>query len=554
MRQLPVPVRAGGRGLAAAALAAAVALPVPGDPVPVRSAVVPVAAVQQADELGPLQVSENGRYFVRENGEPFFWLADTAWSLFVNLDRDEVVRYLDARAEQEFNVIQAVAVFPQAGGPGPNPYGDKPLEDGMTPAATEGADFGDETQYDFWDHVDWVVAQAQQRGMRIALLPVWADKQVGSLVTTENARAYGKFLGERYGNDVVWVMGGDDGAGGEEDVWRELAAGVAIGANGSEDYADLLMTYHPRGDQTSATWFHDDDWLSFNMLQGGHCRRWDNLFGLITGNFSEKPPKPFLDGESIYEDHPICWKPEDGYSTDEDVRRNAYWSVFGGAAGHTYGHHAVWQFLEDGESAQLGARGTWTKALEFPAGNQMQHLRALMKSRPYLTRIPDQSILSSGPEGVVSGVADLDGLGNRIDLAVLDGLGDLGDRSIRATRDEEGSFLMVYSAAGQSFSVDTTVLSGSTLQAWWFDPRTGNVIDAGSVQRGKSVEFFPPETGEGDAGQDWVLVVDDAAQDFGPPGTPLGATTLPSGADPGGPVQPQQEPAPDEPGEQERAQ
>jgi hypothetical protein len=61
---------------------------------------------------------------VRSDGTPFFWSADTAWSLFVNLDRDEVVRYLDARARQGFTVVQAVAVFPQAGGPGPNRYGD----------------------------------------------------------------------------------------------------------------------------------------------------------------------------------------------------------------------------------------------------------------------------------------------------------------------------------------------------------------------------------------------------------------------------------------------
>ncbi|WP_219412821.1 glycoside hydrolase family 140 protein [Pseudonocardia nigra] len=509
MGQLATSVRAGTRGLVAAAVAAAVVLPATAHPVDATRAV----AAQQADPLGPLHVSENGRYFVRENGRPFFWLADTAWSLFVNLDRDEVERYLDARAEQGFNVIQAVGVFPQAGGPGPNPYGDDPLDGGMTPAVTEGADPGDDEQYDFWDHVDFVVDAAAQRGMRIALLPAWADKQAGSLVTTKNAKEYGEFLGERYGDDVVWVMGGDSPADGVEDVWRDLAEGVAVGANGSVDYTDLLMTYHPRGDQTSATWFHDDEWLSFNMLQGGHCRRWNNLFGLIDGNFSERPPKPFLDGESIYEDHPICWKPEDGFSTDEDVRRNAYWSVFGGAAGHTYGHHAVWQFLEEGARAQLGARGSWTDALDFPAGGQMQHLRALMESRPYLTRVPDQEVLTSD-------------------------VTDLGAESIRATRDEEGSYLMVYTAAGREFDVDTSVLSGSDLRAWWYDPRTGEAIDAGSVPREESVEFFPPETEKGDDGPDWVLVVDDAARGFAPPGTPFA---------PQEPAAPQEPPAQGEP-------
>jgi hypothetical protein len=517
MRQLPTSIRAGCRVLAAAVITAGVVLPASAHPAPTPQSTpqsVPQPTSQptllshtppsthrhrQPDPLAPLQVSENGRYFVTADGTPFFWLADTAWSLFVNLDRDEVERYLDTRAEQGYGVIQAVGVFPQAGGPGPNAYGHDPLAGGMTPAVTDGADPAVQEQYDYWDHVDYVVAEAAQRGMRIGLLPVWADKQAGSLVTTDNAEEYGQFLGERYGDDVVWVMGGDSGADGVEDVWRELAEGVAIGANGSVDYSNLLMTYHPRGDQTSATWFHDDDWLSFNMLQGGHCRRWNNLFGLIAGNFSEKPPKPFLDGESIYEDHPICWKPEDGYSTDEDVRRNAYWSVFGGAAGHTYGHHAVWQFLEEDGDPQLGARGNWIDALEFPAGRQMQHLRALMESRPYLGRVPAREVL-----GI-----------RAVDLG--------GVESIRATRDSAGSYLMVYTAAGEKFSVDTTVLSGSDLTGWWFDPRTGEAMDVGSVARGESVDFFPPETGEDDAGPDWVLVVDDAARGFGPPGAPSAA-------------------------------
>jgi hypothetical protein len=493
-----LPLRAATRGLLAAVVAAAVVLPGAGHPDPVAPAGArpEQAAPPPPAALGPLRVSDNGRYFVRADGSPFFWLADTAWSIFVNLDRAEVERYLDARAAQGFTLVQAVAVFPQAGGPGPNPYGHDPLADGMTPATTDGAAPEDEEQYDYWDHVDFVVAEAAERGIRIGLLPVWADTQAGSLVTEENAGGYGEFLGKRYGHDVVWVLGGDSGADGVEDVWRSLAEGIAIGANGSTDYSNLLMTYHPRGDQTSATWFHNDDWLSFNMLQGGHCRRWDNLLGLIAGNFSENPPKPFLDGESIYEDHPICWKPEDGFSTAEDVRRNAYWSVFGGAAGHTYGHHAVWQFLEDGESASLGARGSWTEALDFPAGQQMRHLRALVESRPYLTRVPDQSVLDTDVPG--------------LDL-----------KTLRATRDEPGSFIMIYTAEGEPFRVDTTVLPGPELTAWWFDPRTGTAIDAGSVQRAESVEFFPPETGDADDGRDWVLVIDDVARGFAPPGTPL---------------------------------
>ena len=34
-----------------------------------------------AAELPRLRVSDNARFLVAEDGKPFFWLADTAWSI-----------------------------------------------------------------------------------------------------------------------------------------------------------------------------------------------------------------------------------------------------------------------------------------------------------------------------------------------------------------------------------------------------------------------------------------------------------------------------------------
>src|SRR5438093_4407509 len=54
-----------------------------------------------------LRVSANGRYFVDQDGKPFFYLGDTAWLLFQRLDRQEVEEYLADRAAKGFTVIQA---------------------------------------------------------------------------------------------------------------------------------------------------------------------------------------------------------------------------------------------------------------------------------------------------------------------------------------------------------------------------------------------------------------------------------------------------------------
>src|SRR5437660_12534445 len=45
-----------------------------------------------------LKASPNGRYFVDQDGKPFFYLGDTCWLLFQRLNRKEVDEYLKDRA------------------------------------------------------------------------------------------------------------------------------------------------------------------------------------------------------------------------------------------------------------------------------------------------------------------------------------------------------------------------------------------------------------------------------------------------------------------------
>lgn len=207
------------------------------------------------------------------------------------------------------------------------------------------------------------------------------------------------------------------------------------------------------------------------MIQGGHCLRYDTRTDLVESTYEAEPVKPFLDGEPIYEEHPYCWEPERGYSTDLDVRRDAYWAVLGGAAGHTYGHHSVWQF-NDGGDGELGARGGWRAALEFPAASQMRHLRELMESLPFWRGRPADTLLESQAGS--------------------------GAERIVVNADPDGSYLLVYSPAGRGFSVDTSVVTGSP-KVYWFDPRSGE-FDSTEV----ATDYTPPTSGE-----DWLLLVED---------------------------------------------
>ena len=444
---------------------------------------------------GRLEVSDNRRFLQYEDGTPFFYLGDTAWELFHALDREEADMYLTTRAGQGFNVIQAVALAELDGHSVPNAYGHLPFEnlDPSKPAIAEGP------QNDYWDHVDYIVDKANSLGLYVGFLPTWgrywADNK--PLFNEKNAYAYGKFLGQRYkDSNLIWILGGDRRVEGEaqKDIIRAMAKGLREGDGGCH-----LITFHPRGGSGSAEVFHNEPWLDFNMRQNGHTNSYTERYNKTIVDYRRTPVKPVMDGEPLYEDHPIGWaRDKYGHSVAADVRRAMYWDLFEGAFGHTYGHHSVWQ-MYDPEKRNKNVRNyplmPWQEALNQPGARQMKYGKALMLSRPYFTRIP-------APEVVV---AD----------AVPTAVPGAGTYRFTATRDSDGTWIMVYAPVGRRFVVDTSVIGGEKIRGWWFDPRTGHAARIGTFDNTGKATFISPEPGEL---TDWVLVLDDASCRYKDPG------------------------------------
>lgn len=454
------------------------------------------AAHAEGQKLPRLKVSENRRFLVTEAGEPFFWLGDTAWELFHRLDREQADRYLRKRAAQGFTVIQAVALAELDGHTVPNAYGHLPLTDldPARPAVKDGPG------NDYWDHVDYVVGRANELGLRIAFLPTWGRywhdrvKDGKPLFTPRNAEAYGEWLGRRYKDrGLIWALGGDRGVDneGQKEILRAMARGLRKGDGGAH-----LMTFHPPGGAGSAQWFHDEDWLDFNMRQNGHVAEYTGRYALTRADYDRRPAKPVLDGEPLYEDHPLSFDARRlGHSAAADVRRPLYWDLFGGAFGHTYGHHSVWQMWQPGRPPVNAPLLPWAEALDQPGAGQMRFARRLLESRPFLTRVPDDSVLVT----------------DRVATAVP----GAGRYRFAATRDSSGSYALVYAPLGRPFRVRMDRVSGPKAKAWWFNPRTGEATLIGTFPTGGERAFVPPERGEA---LDWVLVLDDAARNFPPPG------------------------------------
>lgn len=432
--------------------------------------------------LPKLKVSDNQRFLVTQNGEPFFWLGDTAWELFHRLNREEAERYLKDRAARNFTVIQAVVLAELDGLKEPNAYGDTPLQ-GDDPTKPNEA---------YFKHVDWIVAKANGLGLYIGMLPTWGHlwNRTNGIFTVQNAESYGEWLGRRYRDaGLVWILGGDNAIMNDThlEIIRAMARGLRKGDGGTH-----LMTFHPNGRNGSAKRFHKDAWLDFNMVQTG--QEADSInYDVIERDYARKPAKPCMDGEPSYEYPPQAMPAQRAVGALQ-VRRNAYWAVFAGAHGHTYGTHSIWQMYDVKRTALWDAKLPWYESMDLPGAVQMSYVKALMLSRPYLARVPDQELVGED-QGA--------GMGR-----------------IQATRDgtrgkNDATYAMVYFPEHREIHVNTEKIAAEQLRGWWFNPRTGAAKALGVMPQKSKMSFAPPTNVRG---EDWVLVLDDEAKEYESPG------------------------------------
>lgn len=435
-----------------------------------------------------LKVAENKHYIVDENNNPFFWLGDTGWLIFKKLKREEAKQYFEDRAAKGFNVVQVMVIHSLDDCK--NIYGDSAFvnKNISEPLLTEGDSFEDSLAYDYWDHVDYLVKLAGENGIFMAMVPLWGSNVKLEQVNTERMSAYGKFLAERYKNynNIIWLNGGDTFGCDSTESWNAL--GVALNTYDTNH----LITFHPRGRMQSSMWFHNEEWMDFNMIQSGH-RTYDqddtelnygeDNWRYIETDYALQPIKPVIDGEPSYEGIPYGlhdttlprWN-------DDEVRRYAYWSVFAGAFGYTYGHSAVMQFYSPIDKINgnpgYGDKLFWDQAINEPGAQQMHHIKDLMLSRPFLERVPDQSLIAEKQ-------------GERYNYII-------------GTRGE--NYAMLYTYTGRTIPVAMGKIAGEKINASWFDPRTGEYTKIGEFENSGIKTFDAP--GDVEEGNDWVLVLD----------------------------------------------
>lgn len=478
----------------------------------------------RADKLSELRVSENHRFLVRAEGSTFFPIADTAWYIPWKLNRSEVEIYLQRRKDQKFNTI-ALTAFPEYAEVGANQYGDSAFNvhngrhNPLQPITTPGNNPENPTEYDYWDHLEYIIDTSASKGMYIVLLPSWGGCVSGAYgsgrVTPElifnatNAYQYGQWLGQRFKSktNIIWMLGGDRSAVyGKRDyraVFRIMAEGIADGVNGinqpdgKADYTTTLMSYHPqKWAPNSSKWFHNDAWLDFNSVQD---QPEDQIVATAL-DYGLDPIKPTWLFEGGYEKRGKDYKAW-------QIRFQSYQTVFAGGFGVTYGNMDIYHFSDKdshlNESVATKKVAKWPSSLDDPGALDMQHLLYLMESltrEQFLDRIPDQSLING-------------------DQGHMEGREGFRSKRIQATRSRKGDYAMVYTANGRNITLNMDRLAAPRMNAFWFNPRNGKwqVKDDEFTDRKPFAENIPsgPTTptrkfnppGNPTDGSDWVLIL-----------------------------------------------
>lgn len=436
------------------------------------------------EKHGELEV-QNGELFIQhEDGSPFLWIGCTAWGLTEWLSREEIDLYLDDRKSKGMNVVQFCLFWGKRvdyptkfTANAPNFYGHKAfteqssIPDPTKPAVVEGG--SPENPNDYWDHVDYCLQAIKERGMYAAALPFWGRRYVNAshtahskpVFTTDNIFQYGKFLGERYGDEpnIIWVNGGDVKANAGGDYlkhYRLFAGGLLSGVTGKDlkrdeqnsAWNEVLMTYHPDGAplKNSSTWFHDDPWLDFNMIET-HVSR-DYIVDAILQDLNMPNPKPTVLAEPHYEGITNKRKAEAIH-----MRRQAYQSFFAGACGFTYGGG----FDEKGNGPLFSPSNNWKHLLDQEGASQMLYVRRFLENNKWWNWQPANDIVLKGK----------------------------GDGELEKLAVKNGEEIYVYFPDNSS----CIIALNNAKKVKWFNTKSGKTVEA---KLGGKNSFAPPDDWE----------------------------------------------------------
>jgi len=427
---------------------------------------------------GFLKVSANHRYLTYTDGTPFFWLGDVWWfapSALLPIDGDEPAfkTLVDKRTAQLYSILQWA--FLDEGWGHEWCCGDN---------STQVLAQQNRANPTYWQLVDRYFSYAQDHG----LMPVIGFAEgFPTDLTLDQWKFLWSYVMARYGaTPVTFLVTMEYNVSYDR---QRVSAALALGQHIKDsDPYQRAMSVHPWAIWVDGREAWSQPWYDFTIVQGGH---WSppQLAGAswYQSAYTAIPTRPMVDAEDAFEGILGYGGSPNQVIGPEQTRRAAYYSIQLGGFGFTYGAHGLWYPTQSDTDnrywSDWGTSPPWWVAMDRPAGQQMQYLRALYESVNWWELEP----LSNGVTRV-DGIVDPDWYQPRA----------------KAKLDDVYLIWFPYGVDGNaSYTLQRQSAGQRTFTAQWFDPQTGTVTPAGPVSCTVAICGLPSRPNS----DDWVLVL-----------------------------------------------
>jgi len=416
-----------------------------------------------------LQASANGRYLQWSEDKPFFINACSALSLTTSYSDQEVKEYLDNRVASKFNTIQLCAVFAE-------------MVKTIADSAFQNQDLL-KPELRFWNHVDWVVKQATDRGLVVMINPIWKQSLSELLKANgpDKCRKFGERFAQRYKSNpkVIYFLGGNEAPDPVRAELDEMGKGIQNVYEGK-----AILAYLSEPDQSGMEAFSQSSWITLNMTHaysssGG--KRYP--YSINYDNRGSFPKVPVLLAKGYYDFGDAKTYLENGivdrWGNRHVIRRQAWWNFLSGGIGNVYGAEGICYRNSGGQ--------TWMHCTNYGSSKDMAILKLLVDKIKWWKLQPDVN-----------------------HQLLVGGFGTyLNDDYAVCSVSENKAQAIIYTPVSQSLELRLPDF-GQHCRLRWFDPVTGKYspIDMRFPKKKKKSVIISTPGINHSGSNDWVLIIE----------------------------------------------
>ncbi|MBR5006024.1 MAG: DUF4038 domain-containing protein [Clostridia bacterium] len=342
------------------------------------------------DRHGFVKISENGRYFVHDDGTPFYWLGDTNWQApnYVSVTKcnypgcvcgNQFKHEVDDRVAKGFTVYQTYFDSGESDGGGQRSTTNEP---GLWLSKYDLPDTAS-----FSGKIDGMFDYLAERGMVVAL-GFGVHANTVQAMGVEALERFSRYLTARYAAyPVVWITAQEITGPEHFDAW--LSSARIVSAGDGYNHPQSAHQYPLPVENEFVERLDSESWHSFYALQGGHggLISAKSLYEGYWNNTRAGSAKPFVETEANYED--ITCGAFNGYSAS---RISAWKANLCGSYGFTYGVTGVWanNYSTAGNTGWFGSYSfePWYMGIDKPGSLEMKYLAAFFKYADFSRLVP----------------------------------------------------------------------------------------------------------------------------------------------------------------------